>query len=122
MTKAQSMPHEIWMAETPADAERAFDRFLAPYSAEYPKATECLAKDRKSLLAFYDCSVEPWVHLRPTNPTESSFATIRHRSERTRGCVSHATLLGLGFKLAMSAEKNWRRVRGFEYLPTSCAV
>ena len=94
----------------------AFDRFLATYSAKYPKATECLAKDRKSLLAFYDFPAEHWLHLCTTNPIESSFATIRHRSERTRGCVSRATLLGLVFKLAMSAEKNWRRVRGFEHL------
>jgi transposase-like protein len=114
--KAKSMLHEIWMAETRADAERAFERFLAAYSAKYPKATECLAKDRKSLLAFYDFPAEHWLHLRTTNPIESSFATIRHRADRTRGCVSRATLLGLVFKLAMSAEKNWRRVRGFEYL------
>jgi len=114
--KAKSMLHEIWMAETRADAERAFERFLAAHSAKYPKATECLAKDRKSLLAFYDFPAEHWLHVRTTNPIESSFATIRHRTERTQGCTSRATLLGLVFKLAMSAEKNWRRLRGFEYL------
>ena len=114
--KAKSMLHEIWMAETRAHAERAFERFLAAYSAKYPKATECLAKDRKSLLAFYDFPAEHWLHIRTTNPIESSFATIRHRSERTQGCASRATLLGLVFKLAMSAEKNWRRLRGFEHL------
>ena len=114
--KAKSMLHEIWMAETRADAERAFDRFLTAYSAKYPKAAECLAKDRKSLLAFYDFPAEHWLHIRTTNPIESSFATIRHRTERTQGCASRATLLGLVFKLAMSAEKNWRMVRGFQYL------
>lgn len=114
--KAKSMLHEIWMAETRADAERAFERFLTAYSAKYPKATECLAKDRKCLLAFYDFPAEHWLHIRTTNPIESSFATIRHRTERTQGCASRATLLGLVFKLAMSAEKNWRRLRGFEYL------
>jgi len=114
--KAKSMLHEIWMAETRAAAERAFDRFLATYSAKYPKASECLAKDRKSLLAFYDFPAEHWLHLRTTNPIESSFATIRHRTDQTKGCASRATLLGLVFKLAMSAEKNWRRLRGFEYL------
>ena len=75
--KAKSMLHEIWMAETRADAERAFERFLATYSAKYPKATECLAKDRKSLLAFYDFPAEHWLHIRTTNPIESSFSTIR---------------------------------------------
>lgn len=114
--KAKAMLHEIWMAETRAAAERAFDRFLGTYSAKYPKATECLAKDRKSLLAFYDFPAEHWLHLRTTNPIESSFATIRHRTDQTKGCASRATLLGLVFKLAMSAEKNWRRLRGFEYL------
>ncbi len=114
--RAKSMLHEIWMAETRADAERAFGRFLVAYSAKYPKAAECLAKDRKSLLAFYDFPAEHWLHIRTTNPIESSFATIRHRTERTQGCASRATLLGLVFKLAMSAEKNWHRLRGFQYL------
>ena len=114
--KAKSMLHEIWMAETRAQAERAFECFLATYSAKYPKAAECLAKDRKSLLAFYDFPAEHWLHLRTTNPIESSFATIRHRSDRTQGCVSRSTLLGLVFKLALSAEKGWHRLRGFECL------
>jgi putative transposase len=114
--KAKSMLHEIWMAETRADAERALDRFLGAYSAKYPKAAQCLSKDRTSLLAFYDFPAEHWLHIRTTNPIESSFATIRHRTERTQGCASRATLLGLVFKLAMSAEKNWRRLRGFEHL------
>lgn len=86
--KAKAMPPEIWMAETRADAERAFDRFLARYTAKYPKAAECLAKDRNSLLAFYDFPAEHWQRLRTTNPIESSFATIRHRTDRTKGCAS----------------------------------
>src|SRR6185295_6621400 len=107
---------DIYMAATRAEAEKAFDLFLRSWEAKYPKATECLAKDREELLAFYDFPAEHWLHIRTTNPIESSFATIRHRTERTQGCASRATLLGLVFKLAMSAEKNWRRVHGFEYL------
>lgn len=114
--KAKSMLHEIWMAETRAHAERAFDRFIADYRAKYPKATDCLAKDRAALLAFYDFPAEHWIHIRTTNPIESTFATIRHRTERTKGCVSRSSLLGLTFKLAMSAEQSWSRLRGFERL------
>ncbi|MGH8528468.1 MAG: IS256 family transposase [Nevskiales bacterium] len=114
--KAKSMLHEIWMAETRANAERAFDRFIADYRAKYPKATDCLAKDRATLLVFYDFPAEHWIHIRTTNPIESTFATIRHRTERTKGCASRSSLLGLTFKLAMSAEQSWSRLRGFERL------
>lgn len=114
--KAKSMLHEIWMAERRADAEAAFERFVATYKAKYPKATECLAKDRASLLAFYDFPAEHWMHIRTTNPIESTFATIRHRTDRTKGCVSRATLLGLVYRLGMSAERRWHRLRGFERL------
>jgi transposase-like protein len=114
--KAKSMLHEIWMAETRAQADTAFDRFIASFRAKYPKATDCLAKDRKALLAFYDFPAEHWIHLRTSNPIESTFATVRHRTDRTKGCVSRSTLLGLTFKLAMSAEKSWHKLRGFELL------
>ena len=114
--KAKSMLHEIWMAESRADAQAAFDRFLATLQAKYPKATECLAKDRKALLAFYDFPAEHWIHIRTSNPIESAFATVRHRTDRTKGCVSRSSLLGLTYKLAMSAEKSWNRLRGFERL------
>ena len=114
--KAKSMLHEIWMAENRADAETAFERFVAAYRAKYPKAIECLAKDRASLLAFYDFPAEHWIHIRTTNPIESTFATIRHRTDRTKGCVSRSTLLGLVYRLAMSAQTRWRILRGFERL------
>jgi len=114
--KAKSMLHEIWMAETRAEAEGAFDRFVASLQAKYPKATECLSKDRQALLAFYDFPAEHWIHLRTTNPIESAFATIRHRTDRTKGCVSRATLLGLVYRLGMCAEKRWKRLRGFKRL------
>ena len=110
------MLHEVWMAECRADAEIALDRFVATFRAKYPKATECLTKDREALLAFYDFPAEHWIHLRTTNPIESSFATIRHRTDRTKGCVSRSTLLGLVYRLGMSADKRWRRLRGFKRL------
>lgn len=115
--KAKAGLREIWMAETRDQAEKAFDRFIRDFEAKYPKATEILAKDRKVLLAFYDFPAEHWVHIRTTNPIESSFATIRHRTTRTKNCVSRNTLLGLVFQLALAAEKNWLRVRGFKKLP-----
>ena len=106
----------IWMAESKEKAEKAFDRFLATYSEKYPKATDCLAKDRETLLAFYDFPAAHWQHIRTTNPIESSFATVRLRTAKTRGCVSRATILAMVFKMGMSAQRGWRRLRGFEHL------
>jgi hypothetical protein len=115
--KAKASLHEIWMAETKVQAEKAFDRFVRHYSAKYPKAVDVLAKDRAVLLTFYDFPAEYWIHIRTTNPIESSFATIRHRTTRTRNCVSRNTLLGLVFQLALTAQKSWRKLRGFDRLP-----
>jgi transposase-like protein len=115
--KAKAGLHEIWMAETKAQAEKAFDRFVRDFSAKYPKAVEILKKDRPELLAFYDFPAEHWIHIRTTNPIESSFATIRHRTTRTKNCVSRNTLLGLVFQLALTAEKSWRKLGGFKLLP-----
>ena len=112
--RAKSALQEIWMAATRAEAHTAFERFLSTYGAKYPKATEKLMKDREALLAFYDFPAEHWAHLRTTNPIESTFATVRHRTTRTRNCVSRATFLGLAFKLVEEAEKSWRRIRGAE--------
>jgi len=114
--KAKGALHEIWMAPTRARARAAFDRFLETYAGKYPKATECLRKDREALLAFYDFPADHWVHLRTTNPIESAFATIRHRSDRAKGCVTRATMLSLMFKLALAAEQSFRRLKGFHYL------
>lgn len=114
--KAKNGLHEIWMAQTRKDAEKAFDRFLDTYQAKYPKATDCLVKDREPLLAFYDFPVEHWLHLRTTNPVESTFATIRHRTDRAKGCVTRDTMLAFVYKLGTCAEKRWRRIRGFEHL------
>lgn len=115
--KAKASLHEIWRAETKAQAEKAFDRFVRDFGAKYPKAVEILKKDRAVLLAFYDFPAEHWIHIRTTNPIESTFATIRHRTTRTKNCVSRNTLLGLVFQLALTAEKSWRKLRGFKLLP-----
>lgn len=102
------------MAETKARAGKAFDRFVRDFGAKYPKAVEILKKGRAALLAFYDFPAEHWIHIRTTNPIESSFATIRHRATRTKNCVSRNTLLGLVFQLALTAEKSWRKLGGFK--------
>jgi putative transposase len=110
--KAKEALHEIWMAESRVDAEAAFDLFLATYQAKYPKASECLEKDRDALLAFYDFPAEHWLHIRTTNPIESTFATVRLRTAKTRGCVGRAALLAMVFKLTKVAEQNWRTLKG----------
>ena len=110
--KAKAMLHVIWMAETRRQAEQAFDRFLATFEAKYPKAADCLAKDRQVLLTFYDFPAEHWVHLRTTHPIESTFATVRLRTARTKGCGSRTACLTRVFKLARCAERHWRRLNG----------
>jgi transposase-like protein len=112
--RAKQALQEIWMAATRAEALLAFERFVAMYAPKYPKAVEKVIKDRDALLAFYDFPAEHWAHLRTTNPIESTFATVRHRTSRARNCVSRATFLGLAFKLVEEAEKSWRRIRGAE--------
>jgi transposase-like protein len=114
--RAKADIHEIWMAETRADAGKAFDAFLDKYRAKYPAACECLAKDRDVLLAFYDFPAEHWKHLRTTNPIESTFATIRLRHRRTKGSGSRRASLAMMFKLAQAAQKNWRRLNGHQHI------
>jgi len=109
-SKAKKDLHEIWMAETRKTAEKAFDAFLEKYEDKYPKATECLAKDRDVLLTFYDFPAAHWIHLRTTNPIESTFATVRLRHRRTKGCGTRQASLVMVFKLAQAAQKNWRRL------------
>ena len=114
--KAKAALHEIWMAETKNGADKAFDQFVTNYGAKYPKATECLAKDRAALLAFYDFPAEHWIHIRSSNVIESSFATVRHRTDRTKGCLTRDGMLAMIYKLGLCAERSWRRLRGFEWL------
>ena len=114
--KAKQGLQAIWMAESRAAASLAFDRFIHTYEDKYPKATACLASDREALLTFYDFPAAHWQSIRTTNPIESTFATVRLRTARTRGCVSRTTLLTMVYKLGLCAEKNWRRLRGFRHL------
>ena len=110
--KAKAMLHDIWMAETREQAHRAFDLFVESYQAKYPQAVKCLAKDREVLLAFYDFPAERWMHIRTTNPIESTFATVRLRTKRTKGSGSRGACLAMVFKLTMCAQKTWRVLNG----------
>ncbi|WP_187297741.1 IS256 family transposase, partial [Legionella pneumophila] len=114
--KAKSMLQEIWMAATRKEAYQAFDTFIAEYEAKYPKATECLKKDKDALLTFYDFPAEHWVHIRTTNPIESTFATVRNRTYKVKGAFSSKTIVTMAFKLIQSAQKLWIRLRGFHHL------
>ena len=114
--KAKAELNDIWMAESRAAAEQAFDKFLLSYEAKYPKASECLHKDRSALLTFYDFPALHWSHIRTTNPIESTFATVRLRTSKTRGCVSRGGLLAMVFKLMKVAEQKWYKLKGSELL------
>jgi transposase-like protein len=114
--KAKAELNDIWMAESRAAAEQAFDNFLLRYEAKYPKASECLHKDRSALLTFYDFPALHWSHIRTTNPIESTFATVRLRTSKTRGCVSRGGLLAMVFKLMKVAEQKWYKLKGSEFL------
>ena len=109
-SKAKSDLHPIWLAETRGAATKAFDHFLEKYGTKYEAACNCLSKDREALLAFYDFPAEHWSHLRTTNPIESTFATIRLTSSRTKGSGSRKASLTMMFKLAQSASRRWRRL------------
>ena len=116
-TKAKRALQEIWMAETKKDAVAALEAFVETYQVKYERAADCLTKDRDALLAFYDFPAEHWKHLRTTNPIESTFATVRHRTIRSKGCLSNKTALAMVFKLAEGAQKSWRRIDGHNQLP-----
>ncbi len=114
--KMKQALHDIWQAATREDANAAFDRFEKTYEPKYPKAVQCLQKDREELMAFYDYPARHWQSLRTTNPIESTFGTIRHRTKRSKGCLSRDSMLHMIYKLGQCAQKNWRRQRGFNYL------
>jgi len=114
---AKAKLHDIWQADTRENANKAFDLFLDTYQAKYPHAADCLAKDREVLLAFYDFPAEHWIHLRTTNPIESTFATVRLRHRRTKGNGSRKACLAMVFKLVQAAEKKWRLLNGSELIP-----
>lgn len=114
--KVKAALHEIWMASTRKDAYKAFDNRLELFSSKYQKAMECLSRDREELLAFYDFPAEHWVHIRTTNPIESVFATVRLRTKKSRNCGSRDSTLAMVFKLMESAQKRWKKIRGFNLL------
>lgn len=110
--KAKEDMRAIWMAPNLKAAQQALNHFAQIYQAKYPKAADKVIKDQDPLLAFYDFPADHWQHIRTTNPIESTFATVRHRTTRTRNCVSRSTFLGLAYKLIEEAEKSWRTIRG----------
>ncbi len=114
--KAKQARHAIWQAETQVEAEKAFDLFIKTYEPKYPKAAICLQKDHEELMAFYDFPARHWQSIRTSNPIESTFGTIRHRTKRCKGCLSRDGMLHMMFKLGQCAEKKWRRLRGFDTL------
>ena len=114
--KAKQALHAIWQAETREHAEQAFDLFIETYDPKYPKATLCLLKNRDELMAFFDFPAQHWQSIRTSNPIESTFGTIRHRTRQSKGCLTRNGMLHMMFKLGLCAEQNWRRLRGFNYL------
>lgn len=115
--KAKGHLHDIWQAATKADVNVAFDFFVETYGVKWDKAVAKLVKDRDALLTFYDYPAKHWRHIRTSNPIESTFATVRHRTKRTKGCLSRKTGLAMAFKLMMSAQKKWRKLDGQNRLP-----
>jgi putative transposase len=110
--KAKKKIHDIYLAETKEQALVAYNSFLTMYGAKFPKACECLAKDKESLFTFYDFPAIHWIHIRSTNPIESTFATVRHRTRGTKGCGTRLATLTMVFKLAKEAEKTWKKIKG----------
>ena len=109
-SEAKRLIHEMYMSPTRKTALKAYDQFLRVYGAKYPKAQANLEKDKEALFAFYDFPAEHWVHLRTTNPIESTFATVRHRTKRTKGCGSRKATMSMVYKLAIEAQKHWRKL------------
>ena len=111
-SKAKIMLHDIYMAETKEDAEKAWKKFLNTYGTKYPKVEECLSKDKSAMLEFYNFPAEHWKHLRSTNPIESTFATVKHRTKKSKNCFSRTTLIAATFKLMIEAQKRWKKLSG----------
>lgn len=113
---AKKLIHDMYMSPTREDGISAFNSFIKLYEAKYPKACECLQKDQKQLFTFYDYPAEHWVHIRTTNPIESTFATVRHRMRQTKGCGSRVATMAMVFKLVTSAQQGWRKIRGYKLI------
>jgi transposase-like protein len=114
--KAKEKIHDMYMAPTKEQALVAYNSFLTLYGTKFPKACECLTKDKDVLFTFYDFPAEHWIHLRSTNPIESTFATVRHRTKRTKGCGTRLATLTMVFKLCKQAEKTWKRIKGYRLI------
>jgi len=114
--RAKDRIHDMYLAPTKADAEEAYEAFLELYAAKYPKACACLSEDRDVLFAFYDFPAEHWQHIRSTNAIESTFATVRHRTRRTKGCGSRTATLAMVYKLSIEAQRHWRRINGYRLI------
>ena len=114
--KAKAMLHEMWQAPTKEKALAAYEHFLSSWEEKYPKAVECLRQDKEELFAFYEFPAAHWVHIRTTNPMESTYATVRLRTKKTKGCGSRMATLTMVFKLALEAEKTWRRLTGHKQI------
>jgi len=108
--------HDMYMADTKENALKAYSQFIESYDDKYPKAVECLVKDKDQLFTFYDFPARHWIHIRTTNPIESTFATVRHRSRRTKGCGSRMATLTMTFKLVLEAQKTWKKIKGYKLL------
>jgi putative transposase len=115
--KAKGLLHDQFMAPTREEAMKAYERFVETFEAKYPKAVECLTKDKEDLFVFYDFPASHWIHLRTTNPIESTFATVRLRHRKTKGNGTRQATLTMVFKLCKEAERSWRRLMGFHVLP-----
>ena len=115
-SKAKAMIREMWQASTKKDALSAYRHFVDAWHEKYPKAVECLQKDEEVLFTFYDFPSAHWAHIRTSNPIESTYATVRHRTKRTKGCGSRTATLTMVWKLAMEAQKTWRRLMGYQQI------
>jgi transposase-like protein len=115
--KAKEKIHDIYMAPTKEQALVAYNSFFSTYEKKFPQACECLKKDKEALFSFYDFPGEHWIHIRSTNPIESTFATVRHRTRRTKGCGTRLATLTMVFKLAKEAEKTWKKIKGYTLIP-----
>ena len=115
--KAKSMIHEMYMADTEENAQKAYNHFVSVYGDKYPKAVDCLRKDKSDLFTFYSFPGIHWIHIRTTNPIESTFATVRLRTRRTKGSGSRMATLTMVWKLCCEAEKTWKKLKGYKLIP-----
>jgi putative transposase len=115
--KAKEKIHDIYLAPTKEQAFVAYNSFISLYGKKFPEACECLAKDKDVLFTFYDFPAEHWIHIRTTNPIESTFATVRLRTEKTKGCGTRLATLTMVFKLSLEAQKTWKKIKGYRLIP-----